>query len=242
MRKFVFGLLFLLAATVLFAQPEFPDYKGPINDLAGVLNPTAIKRLETKTIAYREQTGSEIGVLIVPTLGNKSIEDYAHDVFGAWGIGKKDKDNGVLFLAAIKEKKARIEVGYGLEAKLTDLECGQLVGRNSPMAQYFREGNYAAGIGAVLDGIVQAIGGDYIPPKMKNSGGDTKRAFSIPLLIIFFIIISILRRKRFSRRGFGGPFIGGFGGGFGGGISGGGGGGFSFGGGSSGGGGASGGW
>ena len=232
-------MVLLLAATVLFAQSQLPAYKGPINDLAGVLNPTAVKRLEAKAIAYREQTGSEIGVLIVPTLGHKSLEDYAHDVFNAWGIGKKDKDNGVLFVAAIQERKARIEVGYGLEAKLTDLESGRLVGRNSPMAQYFRQGNYAAGTGAVLDGIVQAIGGDYNPPETKDNGNDTKRIISVPLFIIFFIIISALRRKRSSRRGFGGPFFGGFGGGI---SGGGGGGGFSFGGGSSGGGGASGGW
>jgi uncharacterized protein len=230
LRKIILGLLFFIAAAALFADSQLPAYKGPINDPAGVLSPGAVSKLEAKALAYRDQTGSEIGVLIVPTIGNESIEDYAHDVFNAWGIGKKNKDNGVLFVVAIKERKARVEVGYGLEDKLTDLEAGRLVGRNSPMAQYFRQGDYAAGTGAVLDGIVQAIGGDYNPPKAKNGGGDNKGAFGFPLFIIFFIIIAILRRKKSTRRGFGGPFWGGFGGGFGGGSSGGG-GGFTFGGG-----------
>ncbi|PWB76322.1 hypothetical protein C3F09_00605, partial [candidate division GN15 bacterium] len=170
-----------------------------------------------------------------------SLENYAHDVLAKWGIGQKGKDNGVLFLVAIQEHKARVEVGYGLEDKLTDLEAGRLVNRNSPMAEAFREGDYAGGVNAVLDGIVQAIGGEYNPPKPKKKGNRLP-PFAPLAFVIFFIIISILRRAGSSGRRFGGPFIGGFGG-FGGGFGGGGGGGgFSFGGGSSGGGGASGGW
>jgi uncharacterized protein len=242
LRKFVIISLFLLSAATLFAGSKLPAYKGPVNDPAGVLGPGAVEKLDAKVLAYRKQTGSEIGVLIVSSLGNESIEDYAHDVFNAWGIGKKDKDNGVLFLVAIKQREARVEVGYGLEDKLTDLEAGRLVGRNSPMAKYFRQGDYAAGTGAVLDGIVQAIGGDYNPPKATDGDRGSGSPLAIPIIIIIFILISIIRRKSSSRRGFGGPFWGGFGGGFGGGSSSGGGGGFSFGGGSSGGGGASGGW
>jgi uncharacterized protein len=233
-------LIVLLAAAGLPAVAQLPQYEGPVTDLAGVLDRSDIQQLESKTLAYRDQTGSEIGVLIVSTIGNQSIEDYAHDVFKAWGIGKKGKDNGVLFLVAIQERKARVEVGYGLEGELTDLESGRLVNRSSPMAQQFRNGDYAAGVNAVLDGIVQAIGGEYDPPPPKNGNRDGISAFMPLGLIGLFLLISILRRRRFTGRGFGGPFIGGFGGGsFGGG---GGGGGFSFGGGSSGGGGASGSW
>ena len=230
----------LLLAVSLVAATELPDYKGPINDLAGVLSRSDAAQIEQKAIAYRDQTGSEIGVLIVPTLGDYALENYAHDVFKKWGIGQKGKDNGVLFLVAIQEHKARVEVGYGLEGELTDLESGRLVNRNSPMAEAFRENDYAGGVNAVLDGIVQAIGGEYNPPKPKKGKNSLPPLAPIGA-IIFFILISILRRASFTGRRFGGPFIGGFGG-FGGGSGGGGGGGFSFGGGSSGGGGASGGW
>lgn len=241
MKRLLAAFVLLLAAVGLSAAPQLPEYKGPINDLAGVLGPGDIQQLASKVIAYRDQTGTEIGVLIVPTIGDQAIENYAYDIYKAWGIGQKGKDNGVLFLVAIQERKARVEVGYGIEEKLTDIESGRLVNGDSPMAQHFRDGDYAGGVGAVLDGIVQAIGGEYDPPKPKN-----KSRHAIPPLlpiglIIFFLAISILRRSRITGRTFGGPFIGGFGGGsFGGG--GGGGGGFSFGGGSSGGGGASGGW
>ncbi|MEW5796093.1 MAG: TPM domain-containing protein [Candidatus Zixiibacteriota bacterium] len=243
MKKVFSAILVLLAATGCLIAAEIPDYKGPINDLADILSNAEIRRLEAKALSYRQQSGSEIGVLIVPTLDGAALEDFAHDVFNKWGIGKADKDNGVLFLVAIEEKKARIEVGYGLEGALTDLEAGRLVNKNSPMAQRFREGDFAGGVGAVLDGIVQAIGGEYDPPE-----ADDEVPPGIPLLIpigfiIFFALLSLMRRKSSIGRRFGGPFIGGFGG-FGGGFGGGGGGGggFSFGGGSSGGGGASGGW
>ena len=241
MRRLLSAIVLLLAAAGLQAAPQLPVYKGPINDPAGVLSQGDIQQLASKVIAYRDQTGAEIGVLIVPTIGDQAIENYAYDIYKAWGIGQKEKDNGVLFLVAIQERKARVEVGYGLEEKLTDIESGRLVNGNSPMAQHFREGDYAGGVGAVLDGIVQAIDGEYNPPEPKNKSHSAIRPF-LPLgMIIFFLIISIFRRSSTTGRKFGGPFIGGFGGGsFSGG--GGGGGGFSFGGGSSGGGGASGGW
>ena len=232
-------LIFVLLAAVLLADTPLPEYKGPINDLAGVLSPGDIQKLTAKALGYRDQTGSEIGVLIVPTLGDRSIEDYAHDVFKAWGIGKKGKDNGVLFLAAIQEKKARVEVGYGLESQLTDIESGRLVNKSSPMAEHFRAGDYAGGVGAVLDGIVQAIGGDYNPPQRKTGRTGGIPPFLTVGMVVFFLLMMIFRKDKNVGRRFGGPFAGGFGGGS---SGGGGGGGFSFGGGSSGGGGASGGW
>ncbi len=233
----------LLVAGSLAAATDLPKYNGPVNDLAGVLSRSDVQQLDRRITAYRDSTGNEIGVLIVPTLGNNSLDNYAHDVFAAWGIGKKGKDNGVLFLVAIKEHKARIEVGYGLEAELTDLESGRLVNRNSPMAQHFRKGDYGGGVNAVITGIEQAIGGVYNPPPPKNGGGNDKSSFGIVFFIIVFIITAIIRRRHFFMGGPGGPFFFGGGGSMGGGsFGGGGGGGFSFGGGSSGGGGASGGW
>ncbi len=241
MRKTFPVIIVLLVAAGLLASSQLPDYEGLVTDRANILSQSDIQQLESKASAYRAQTGSEIGVLIVPTIGDQSIEDYAHDLFKAWGIGQKDNDNGVLFLVAIQEREARVEVGYGLEGKLTDIESGRLVNRNSPMAQHFRKGDYVAGVNAVLDGIAQAIGGEYNPPPPKNGNHDGIPVLMPLGLFVLFLLTAILRRRRLTGRRFGGPFSSGFGGGsFSGGR--GGGGGFSFGGGSSGGGGASGGW
>lgn len=250
-KRFTLPIVLLVFAAAVLVAAEIPGYKGPVNDYAGVLDRNALGMLEDKVLAYRSSTGSEIGVLIVQSMDGRAIEDYAYDVFREWGIGQQGKDNGVLFVVAVEEKKARVEVGYGLEGDLTDLEAGRLVNRQSPMAQHFRQGDYAGGVNVVLDGIVAAIGGEYDPPKGKD-GGSQKSPLGIIGLIVLFIIFSIIsRRGGGGGRRFGGPFIGGMlggmmmgGRGFGGGRSGGfGGGGFGgFGGGRSGGGGASGGW
>lgn len=242
--RFVGLAVFCLLAFAGSAFPlDIPPYAGPVTDKAGVLNRRSAQELNEKILEYRRQSGIEIGVLIIESLDGAPLEDYAHDVFARWGIGAKDRDNGALLLVAIQDRKARIEVGYGLEAALTDLECGRIVSRNSPMADAFRAGDYAGGVSAAIDGMIAGIAGDYEAPSPEGSGG-----VPFGMMIFFmFIMISIVMsriRKRARVGGPGGWSHGPFGGvGLGSGSSrGGSGGGFSFGGGSSGGGGASGGW
>lgn len=226
---------------------DIPSYSGPVTDEAGTLSRSAREEITRRITDYRNASGNEIGVLIVRSLDGGDIGNVAHDVFKKWGIGKAKQDNGVLFLIAIEDRKARVEVGYGLESDLTDIECGRLVSRKSPMADHFRNRDYDGGVAAVVDGIIVAIGGEYKP---KGSDGDEKVKTGFPFILVFIvimIILSAIRRRRRGLMGRGGDWwmggMGGLGGlgGFGGGR-GGGGGGFSFGGGSSGGGGASGGW
>lgn len=245
-----FWLVVALLCASTLAAVEIPKYQGPVTDLAGLLSSGERQTLESRLLDYRKQTGNEIGVLVMPNLDGAAIEDFGHDVFKQWGIGKADKDNGVLLIVALEERRSRVEVGYGLEGQLTDAECGRLVNRNSPMSQEFRQQAYADGIGAAIDGIIAGIGGEYKPAKSseKSDKKHSPVALLFPGLFMLFILINVIRRARrggsWHSGSFGGPFgRGGFGGGMGGfSGGGGGGGGFSFGGGSSGGGGASGGW
>jgi uncharacterized protein len=230
-------LLTLIAANALAV--EIPAYSSPVTDLAGVLDANGKQQLVNKILNYRQQSTNEIGVLIIRSLEGAALEDYARDVYAKWGIGKKGKDKGVLFLVAIEERKARIEVGYGLEGELTDIEGGRLVQRNSPMSDHFRQDDYYGGIDATIDGIITAVAGEYQAPKGRSRGGSPLPALAI---IIFAGVVMVMRMaSRFSGRGGFGGWSGGALGGFSGGSSGGS-SGFSFGGGSSGGGGASGGW
>ena len=245
----VLALLLTILASSLYGL-DVPLYTSPATDLADLLSAEELRALNQKLLEYRTQSGHEIAVLLIPTLGDEALEDYAHKVFNKWGVGKGAEDNGVLFLMALQEKKTRIEVGYGLEGDLTDAESGRLVGRTSPMADHFRSQDWSGGINAVVDGIITAIGGEYTEPQ--GSSQDTPIPFGIIIFIIIILmfvigkIVLAIRGVCSSGVGGGGWRTGGgFGGlgGFGGGSSGGGsGGGFSFGGGSSGGGGASGGW
>ncbi len=242
-----FALLVLFLASSLYGL-DVPLYTSPATDLADLLGADELRALNQKLLEYRTQSGHEIAVLIVPTLGDEALEDYAHKVFNKWGVGKGTEDNGVLFLMALQEKKTRIEVGYGLEGDLTDAESGRLVGRTSPMADHFRGQDWSGGINAVVDGIITAIGGEYTEPQSSEQESPIPFGIIIFIIVILMIIIGKIVdaiRGVSSSGGGGWGTGGGFGGfgGFGGGSSSsGGGGGFSFGGGSSGGGGASGGW
>lgn len=217
-----------------------------VNDLAGVLTPEQAKTLEQKLVAYDDSTSTQIAILTVKTLGNWEIEEAALKIFRDWGIGNKKTNNGVLLIAAIEDRKIRIEVGYGLEGAIPDITASQII-RND-IAPNFRGGNYFEGFDAAATSLIQAAAGEYTAPE----GYRTRKPRVNPISVILLVIILILFMSRINRgggggymtrrgyRGFGGPTIFGPGGG---GWSGGGGGGFGgFGGGSSGGGGASGNW
>jgi uncharacterized protein len=234
---------------------EVPDYRSAVTDQAGILPAADSRRLEGAIASYRDSTGIEVGILTVKSLEGASVEDFAHDVFRKWGLGAKGKNNGVLFLVAWDDHLARLEVGYGLEGSLTDLEAGRIVSKRSLMAERFREGDVYGGFMAVVDGIQSAVAGDYDPPERREKTQPPQVALFLFLAIMIFIMImSAIARNRARKLGVWGrgPWGGGMGGlgglggfgGFGRGLGGGGrsGGGFTFGGGSSGGGGASGGW
>ncbi len=255
-RQAKLAVFLLLILTAGLAALEIPKYDSPVMDLANWLTPGQKAHLVQRIIAYRDSTSNEIGVLIIPSLKGENLETYANEVFNAWGIGKKQEDNGVLLLIAVAERRIRLEIGYGLEPALTDLESGRIVGTSSEMATDFRRGAHAEGIEAALNGIVAAIGGDYNPPAPTSDVWPWYIPWMMSLFVFMFVfgIITLNLRSAYTRakaaagdksvtwRSFFGSGWGSGGGGFGGGgFSG----GSSFGGfsgGSSGGGGASGGW
>jgi uncharacterized protein len=247
MKKLVFFILFFLPLVAL-SQPAIPELWGTrIHDEAHVLSPEYIQRLEQLLKAHEDSTSNQIAVLIIPTLEGYPIEEYTLKVVETWKLGKKGNDNGVLLFAAINDRRARIEVGDGLEGVLPDIICNQII-RNE-MAPYFRQDNYEGGILAATTSIIKAIGGEYhdrTPVVRKKTRGGSL----VGTIVILIIIILVSIRNRNNRGGggwsSGGGWFGGWGGGYGGGgggwSSGGGGGGFSGGGGSFSGGGSSGSW
>lgn len=141
------------------AVGEIPDHRyrdGFVTDFTKTtLTVQDDRSLETTLHAYEWETTQEIAVVVISTLGDEPIEQYAVDLFGRWGIGKKGKDNGVLLLIALDDREWKIEVGYGLEGYLTDAAAGR-IGRES-LTQHFRSGNYALGIRAAVDGITSHL-------------------------------------------------------------------------------------
>ncbi|MCK4502381.1 MAG: TPM domain-containing protein [Desulfuromonadales bacterium] len=240
MTKLLGSLLILLLACTSVAALGIPKTTGYINDTAGLISSGVETKLEKFLHDFEKSDSTQITVLTIPTLDGAALEEYSLQVFEAWKLGQQGKDNGALLLIAKAERKVRIEVGYGLEGRLTDLMAGRII--DNEITPQFKKGDFDSGIVAGIIGIAEAVRGEYAGSG-KTSGKKKRSSFGSFFFLLFFILPLIgrlggSRRGHYRRSGifFGGPFIGG------GGFGGGGGGGFSGGGGFGGGGGASGGW
>lgn len=233
------------------AELSFPKLTGRVVDVAGLLTPEQRGTLETKLKAFEDKTSDQVVVATLPNLQGTTIEDFANRLFREWKIGQAKTNNGVLLVVAPTERKVRIEVGYGLEGALTDALSRVIIA--SAITPRFKEGDFAGGITAGVDGILSILSGDaevwQRKPQVRADEVDpTQVAIFIGLfLLVLFVAWRMNRGGGGRRRGGGivflpgpGGWSGGTSGGFGGGFSDGG--GFSGGGGSSGGGGASGDW
>jgi len=250
-------LMFLLAFPA-HAQ-TFPPLTGRIVDAANLLSPEQEAVLDTRLAALETANKRQLVVATIPDLQGYAIEDYGYRLGRAWAIGRKSINDGALLIVAPKERKVRIEVGYGLEPIVTDALSSIII--QSRILPAFRNNDYPGGIMAGADALIELLNlpDDQAEARAKRIVGEAeaRQSDGPPIALIFwgmvlvFILLSMLRRGggRGYRRGRGpvilwGPGMGGgwgSGGGFGGGGFGGG-GGFSGGGGSFGGGGASGSW
>lgn len=232
----------VLLSSSLARALEVPPLRARVNDLAAALSPQMKGQLEAQLEAYERATGHQMAVLLVPSLEGDPIEDFSIRVAEAWKLGQKGKDDGVLLLVAVNDRKMRIEVGYGLEGDLPDALVGRIM--REVMAPAFRQGDLAFGISRAVSAMAKATGGEGepLPPPARTRRPEGGGGLS-PLLLLGLVLLLFLG----GGRGLGGFLIGsalgggfGRGGGFGGGGRGGG--GFGGGGGGFGGGGASGDW
>jgi uncharacterized protein len=251
MRSLLVKISLLLLLTLPLTAQDLPQPMKPVrlvNDFAQVLNRMELNKLETMLVSYNDSTSTQITVVTVQSLGGYEIADYANKLYEAWGIGQKSKNNGLLILLSMEERAVRMEVGYGLEDRLTDALSRRIIERD--MVPNFRSGDYAGGLYAASKSVIQVLEGAYTADA--KGKGEKQVPGSLIIILIVVILIIIINSKNgggqsFSGKGRAGyqpPFffpMGG-GGGFGGGFGGGGGGFGGFGGGMSGGGGASGRW
>jgi uncharacterized protein len=248
------------------AQPPTPALKAPVNDLGQVNDDASEREMDRRIRSLLAASGDVVVVATVPTYKPYGdIEEYAVKMFenGGRGIGAKGKDNGLLIVVAVEDRRVKIEVGYDLEQFVTDGFAGETI--REAMTPQFRNGSYGAGLLAGTTRIINRIAeqrGVTLQDVPRETTEPRSTGTGFPWWIIILIVILILNSRRPRRRrtwgggpwsgwnsgigpfGGGGGFGGGFGGFGGGGFGGGGGGGGfgGFGGGRSGGGGASGGW
>lgn len=170
-RPALFVLLLLLPFAPAAAK-DVPYLTGRVNDYANLIPQDQRQRIEAKLAQFERQTGNQVAVLTIDSLDGEAIEDYANKVGRTWALGQKGKDNGVLLLVAKQDRKMRIEVGYGLEPVLTDLQTSII--QNQVIIPYFKRGDYGGGIEAGVDAILSTIQGKPVEPapvEEPSSGG-----------------------------------------------------------------------
>lgn len=175
-----------------YANPGSPE--GFVNDFAGLLNQEEKIAIETKLDSFEKESSNEIAIVTIASLEGDSIENFAVKLFEEWGIGKKDKDNGVLVLIAKEDRQMRIEVGYGLEGSLTDAQSYWII--KNVMTPAFVSDDFYSGIDGAVDSIIQAVKGEYVPSEdASDSGFDNVNWFFL-IFVLPIWLTSILARSK----------------------------------------------
>jgi len=190
-RRSAFPVLVVLAVLFVLAGPiaakDIPRLTAHVNDYANLISQDQRQRIEAQLTQFERQTGSQVAVLTIDSLEGEAIEDYANRVARAWALGQKGKDNGVLLLVARQDRKMRIEVGYGLEPVLTDLQTSVI--QNEVIIPYFKRGDFGGGIEAGVNAILNTIQGKAVEPApVEEPSGRSSGPPSIFLFILFFVL------------------------------------------------------
>jgi len=186
--RFIIIACLCVQSVFLFAL-DVPPLNGPVNDYAHIFTASETQELNAYLYSIDRQSDLQIAVLTIPSLEGESLEDYSIRVAEKWQIGQKGKDSGVILIIAVQDRKLRIEVGYGLEDRITDAQSSRII--RSIIAPYFKQQEYGKG---VLLGVKNLAGlalqdESLISETVKEA--DRQNDDSIPLPLIIFLIIRL---------------------------------------------------
>lgn len=191
---------FLLVAGLAFGQdiPEPPNPLRLVNDYTNTLTADQKSQLERKLVAYNDSTSNQIAVVIIPSLNGYESADYAIKLGQKWGVGQKDKRNGIVFLVSMNDRKVFIAVGYGLEGAIPDAYARRIT--STIVKPEFKAGNYFKGIDDGTDALIKLASGEYtVGPNdvVSKKQGKGSGIWIIFLVIGVVIIFSLLRRRSY---------------------------------------------
>src|SRR5579872_4137601 len=193
-----FVLLCLITATAsLFALDIPPPPAQWFTDKAGIVDSAAAEALNAKLANFEQASGAQFIIYVFPTLDDEALEDFTIRCAERWKVGNKKYDNGLILFVFVKERKLRIEVGYGLEGTVTDAFSSRVI--RDYIAPHFRSGDYAGGLNAGADAIIAQIQHTEppVPPVQQrgpaaSSSGSPAAGFGLLLFIIIIIIFASL--------------------------------------------------
>ncbi len=196
--RYGLGLCLLLFCMATWAAViSVPELSRRVTDLTGTLSAEQVAALENKLAAFETQKGSQIAVLILPTIGSKDIAEFGIEVADLWKVGRKGVDDGVILIVAKDDHKLRLEVGYGLEGVIPDAVAKRVI--SETITPHFKNGDYAGGIDAGISQLIGLIGGETLPAPSEYSSaeGQDDGAFMFILfggLVAGFVLSAMIGR------------------------------------------------
>lgn len=188
---FIFLCLLLTLSSPLSApRPAYaldvPPLRGYVNDYANMMSGQARAKIEEELKAFEQSDSTQLVILTIPSLQGEALEDFSIKVAEAWKIGQKGKDNGIILLVANQERKIRIEVGRGLEGRLTDLVAGRII--DLVIKPRFKRGDYDGGFIAGIHALVDAARGEF-KAEARPASARKRQGSPIPAMLIFGAIV-----------------------------------------------------
>src|SRR5438874_9121182 len=206
--SFFLAIVVALLATTLRALDVPPPPNTYVTDKAGVLSESDAHALNEKLAAFEQRSGAQFIIYTFPTLDAEALEDFTIRCAEKWKVGNKKYDNGLILFVFVKERKIRIEVGYGLEPTVTDAFSSRVIRQD--IAPHFQKGDYAGGLNAAADALIAQIEHKEAPVAPANSFGRPVASVGcgsvIPLIFVIFVIIFVASIITRSRPGCGGCF------------------------------------
>ena len=185
-RAWLFAAALWLAASTALAADAPPKLTQHVTDLTGTLSAEQIAQLEAPLVALEQRKGAQLAILVVASTGEQPIEEYSLAVAEANKLGRAKPDDGLLLLVAKDDRKARIEVGYGLEGAVTDAFASRII--REYLAPHFRQGDYFGGLKEAESALVKLVDGEALPPPLEAAqGGDA----GSPPPIVFALFIGV---------------------------------------------------
>jgi uncharacterized protein len=209
-KKILLFLVVMLCGVLAFAQELPPKSNTLVTDFTNTLSASEKQQLEQKLVAFNDSTSTQIAVVIMKSTGEYDINDYGQRLGRAWGIGQKGKNNGILVLVAMGDRKVAIATGYGAEGALPDIITHEII--QNDITPNFKTGNYYAGLDEGTTDIMKYMKGEYTADNKTKQKGDGGGNIIILIIIVIVILVIIFRNRGggggqiIDRRGSASPF------------------------------------
>lgn len=194
--RYLYALCLVLMAFTLGSAQNIPPRPNPpklVNDFANVLSPEEERALEQKLVQFNDSTSTQVAVITLNSLEGYTVEEVAHKFLRDWGVGQKNKNNGVVLLAAIQDRKINIQTGLGMEGVLPDLICKRIITKYIIPA--FKQQQYYRGFDDATTEIIRVSKNEYTNDASSDASISDFIIVGVILLIFLFIIIAAMRRK-----------------------------------------------